>query len=79
MSRFGIVHGTILVKLVEFLRRVKQVFTKFVRIQIPLDFFQDMVTGLIVENDRIKGVKTSMGLEILAKRLAWNVISLSIV
>lgn len=32
-----------------------------------LDFFQDMVTGLIVENDRIKGVKTSMGLEIFAK------------
>ena len=32
-----------------------------------LDFFQDMVTGIIVEGDRIKGVRTGMGLEVYAK------------
>ncbi len=32
-----------------------------------LDFFQDMVTGIIVEGDRIKGVCTGMGLEVYAK------------
>ncbi|MFZ6050680.1 tRNA uridine-5-carboxymethylaminomethyl(34) synthesis enzyme MnmG [Halocola ammonii] len=32
-----------------------------------VDFWQDMVTGLIVENDRITGVKTSMGIEVKAK------------
>jgi tRNA uridine 5-carboxymethylaminomethyl modification enzyme len=32
-----------------------------------LDFYQDMVTGLVVEGDEIKGVKTSLGLEIRAK------------
>jgi tRNA uridine 5-carboxymethylaminomethyl modification enzyme len=32
-----------------------------------LDFWEDMVTGLIVENDKIKGVKTRMGLEIKSK------------
>ncbi len=32
-----------------------------------LDFYQDMVSGLIVEKGEIKGVKTSLGLEIRAK------------
>lgn len=32
-----------------------------------LDFFQDMVTGIIVKGDRIRGVRTGMGLEIMAK------------
>ncbi|THD69313.1 tRNA uridine-5-carboxymethylaminomethyl(34) synthesis enzyme MnmG [Robertkochia marina] len=32
-----------------------------------LDFYQDMVSGLIIENDQIKGVKTSLGLEAYAK------------
>ncbi|MBZ9652849.1 tRNA uridine-5-carboxymethylaminomethyl(34) synthesis enzyme MnmG [Psychroflexus montanilacus] len=32
-----------------------------------LDFYQEMVSGLIVENNKIKGVKTSLGLEIKAK------------
>ncbi|WP_224488156.1 tRNA uridine-5-carboxymethylaminomethyl(34) synthesis enzyme MnmG [Robertkochia flava] len=32
-----------------------------------LDFYQDMVSGLIIENDRIKGVRTSLGLEVYAK------------
>lgn len=32
-----------------------------------LDFYQDMVSGIIVENDKIKGVKTSLGLTIYAK------------
>ena len=32
-----------------------------------LDFYQEMVTGLVVEGDEIKGVKTSLGLEIRAK------------
>ena len=32
-----------------------------------LDFYQEMVNGLIVENDQIKGVKTSLGLEIKAR------------
>ncbi|MFD0931850.1 tRNA uridine-5-carboxymethylaminomethyl(34) synthesis enzyme MnmG [Psychroflexus salinarum] len=32
-----------------------------------LDFYQEMVSGLIVENNEIKGVKTSLGLEIKAK------------
>ena len=36
--------------------------------KIPnLDFWQDMVTGLIVKNQRIAGVKTGMGLEITGK------------
>lgn len=34
-----------------------------------LDFYQEMVTGLIVEDDRIRGVKTSLGLEIKAKNV----------
>lgn len=29
-----------------------------------VDFWQDMVTGLLVEGDRIKGVKTGMGMEV---------------
>ncbi|MCT4561871.1 MAG: tRNA uridine-5-carboxymethylaminomethyl(34) synthesis enzyme MnmG [Crocinitomicaceae bacterium] len=29
-----------------------------------VDFWQDMVTGLIVEGDQIKGVKTGMGMEV---------------
>ncbi len=32
-----------------------------------VDFYQDMVTGLVVENDRIRGVKTSLGMTIKAK------------
>ncbi len=32
-----------------------------------LDFFQDMVKGLMVKNDRICGVKTGMGMEIKCK------------
>ena len=32
-----------------------------------LDFYQEMVSGLIVEKNEIKGVKTSLGLEIKAK------------
>ncbi|MFI2741705.1 tRNA uridine-5-carboxymethylaminomethyl(34) synthesis enzyme MnmG [Zhouia sp. PK063] len=32
-----------------------------------LDFYQEMVSGLLVENGKIKGVKTSLGIEIFAK------------
>ncbi|MEP2936551.1 MAG: tRNA uridine-5-carboxymethylaminomethyl(34) synthesis enzyme MnmG [Gilvibacter sp.] len=32
-----------------------------------LDFYQEMVSGLIVENDCIVGVKTSLGIEVKAK------------
>jgi len=32
-----------------------------------LDFYQEMVRGLIIENGKIKGVKTSLGLEIRCK------------
>ena len=32
-----------------------------------LDFYQEMVSGLIIENNIVKGVKTSLGLEIKAK------------
>ncbi len=32
-----------------------------------VDFWQDMVTGLIVENDVVKGVKTQLGLKIYSK------------
>ena len=32
-----------------------------------LDFYQEMVTGLVIEGDKVKGVKTSLGLEIKAK------------
>ena len=32
-----------------------------------LDFYQEMVNGLIIENRKIKGIKTSLGLEIRAK------------
>jgi tRNA uridine 5-carboxymethylaminomethyl modification enzyme len=32
-----------------------------------LDFYQEMVSGLIVENQKVVGVKTSLGLEIKAK------------
>lgn len=36
--------------------------------QIPnLDFWQEMVTGILVEKDRVVGVRTSIGLEIKAK------------
>lgn len=34
---------------------------------VNLDFYQDMVSGLIVENEKIKGVRTSMGIHIKAK------------
>lgn len=34
---------------------------------VNLDFFQDMCTGVIVKNDRIAGVKTSLGVEFLAR------------
>lgn len=32
-----------------------------------LDFYQEMVSGLIIENGRIKGIKTSLGVEIRSK------------
>jgi tRNA uridine 5-carboxymethylaminomethyl modification enzyme len=32
-----------------------------------LDFYQEMVSGLIIEGDEVRGVKTSLGLEIRAK------------
>ena len=32
-----------------------------------LDFYQDMVSGLIVENHKVVGVKTSLGIEVKAK------------
>jgi len=32
-----------------------------------LDFYQDMVSGLIVENDKVVGVKTSLGIQVKAK------------
>ena len=32
-----------------------------------LDFYQEMVSGLIIENGKIKGIKTSLGVEIRAK------------
>ena len=32
-----------------------------------LDFYQEMVSGLLVDNGRIKGVKTSLGIEIKSK------------
>ncbi len=32
-----------------------------------LDFYQEMVKGLIIENGQVKGVKTSLGIEIKAK------------
>ncbi|WP_100614455.1 tRNA uridine-5-carboxymethylaminomethyl(34) synthesis enzyme MnmG [Confluentibacter citreus] len=32
-----------------------------------LDFYQDMVSGLIIENGRVAGVKTSLGVEIKSK------------
>ena len=32
-----------------------------------LDFYQDSVTGLLVENNTIKGVSTQLGLEIRSK------------
>lgn len=32
-----------------------------------LDFYQEMVSGLLIKNNKIKGVKTSLGLEIKAK------------
>ncbi len=36
--------------------------------QIPnVDFWQEMVTGLLVEDGRVEGVRTSMGIEIKAK------------
>ncbi len=32
-----------------------------------LDFYQEMVSGLIIEKDRVVGVKTSLGIEVKAK------------
>ncbi|QYA24883.1 tRNA uridine-5-carboxymethylaminomethyl(34) synthesis enzyme MnmG [Gramella sp. MT6] len=32
-----------------------------------LDFYQEMVAGLIIKNDKVVGVRTSLGLEIMAK------------
>src|SRR5690625_7484971 len=34
-----------------------------------LGFYQEMVSGLLVEGDRIVGVRTQMGLEIKAKKV----------
>ncbi|OIQ15582.1 MAG: tRNA uridine-5-carboxymethylaminomethyl(34) synthesis enzyme MnmG [Flavobacterium sp. MedPE-SWcel] len=32
-----------------------------------LDFYQEMISGLVIENGKVKGVKTSLGLEIKSK------------
>ncbi|MFD2517368.1 tRNA uridine-5-carboxymethylaminomethyl(34) synthesis enzyme MnmG [Salinimicrobium flavum] len=32
-----------------------------------LDFYQEMVSGLLIENDRVVGVKTSLGIEVKAQ------------
>jgi tRNA uridine 5-carboxymethylaminomethyl modification enzyme len=32
-----------------------------------LDFYQEMISGLIIENGKLKGIKTSLGLEIRSK------------
>ncbi len=46
-------------------------FTREWRIMLEetpnLDFWQEMVTGVLVENDKVKGVKTQMGYKIPAK------------
>ena len=34
-----------------------------------LDFYQEMVSGLIIENGKIKGIKSSLGVEIKAKAI----------
>lgn len=34
-----------------------------------LDFYQEMISGILVENGKIKGVKTSLGLEIKSKNV----------
>jgi tRNA uridine 5-carboxymethylaminomethyl modification enzyme len=34
-----------------------------------LDFYQEMVAGLIVENHKVKGIKTSLGISIYAKTI----------
>src|SRR5690625_5427292 len=38
-----------------------------------LDFYQEMVSGLLVEGDRIVGVRTQMGLEIKAKKVILKI------
>lgn len=37
--------------------------------QENIDFWQDMVVGLVVKNDQVVGVKTSMGMEIACKKV----------
>ncbi len=37
-----------------------------------LDFWQDMVTGLLMEGDKVVGVKTGMGIEIKGKKVILN-------
>jgi len=37
-----------------------------------VDFWQDMVTGIIVENDKVVGVKTGMGIEIHSETVILN-------
>ena len=32
-----------------------------------LDFYQEMVSGLLIENHKVVGVKTSLGIQIKAK------------
>jgi len=48
----------------------RMLFTRYWREaleQIPnLDLMGDMVTGLVIENEEVKGVKTRLGLEIYA-------------
>ncbi|MFZ9044411.1 MAG: tRNA uridine-5-carboxymethylaminomethyl(34) synthesis enzyme MnmG [Cyclobacteriaceae bacterium] len=34
-----------------------------------VDFWQEMVTGLLVENQKIRGIKTSLGIEIKARKV----------
>lgn len=37
-----------------------------------LDFYQEMVSGLIIENNQLIGVRTSLGLEVKAKSVVLN-------
>jgi len=49
----------------------RQVFSKEWRLLLEqtenIDFWQDMCSGIIVENNVVKGVQTSLGIEILSK------------
>ncbi|WZL90508.1 tRNA uridine-5-carboxymethylaminomethyl(34) synthesis enzyme MnmG [Salinimicrobium sp. 3283s] len=49
----------------------RMMFTEHWRLRLEatanLDFYQEMVSGLIIEGDKVVGVKTSLGIEIKAK------------